>query len=311
MTLRLFVPRRCRRAGGWRRRGRERDRCSGRAAERHARDRAHRLARPLLAGADGRGRDAGGARRLRPGRCAGRRGLLDAIRADGAHTLRLGPTEDIPWLKRQTRLTFARCGIVDPLSLDDYRAHGGYRGSRNARCRSAPEAIVEEVTQSGLRGRGGAGFPTGIKWRTVAQTQAEQKYIVCNADEGDSGTFADRMIMEGDPFVLIEGMTIAGIAVGATQGLHLHAAPNIRTRLRPWKRAIDIARATAATWARSVAGQRQALRPRSARRRRRLCLRRRDLAARKPRRASAARSAPSRRCRRSRACSASRPSSTT
>jgi formate dehydrogenase iron-sulfur subunit len=135
----------------------------------------------------------------------------------GAHPLRHGIVEDIPWLKRQTRLTFARCGIIDPLSIADYRAHGGFRGLERA-LSLGPDAIIEEVVQSGLRGRGGAGFPTGIKWRTVAQTGAAQKYIVCNADEGDSGTFADRMIMEGDPFVLIEGMTIAGIAVGATKG---------------------------------------------------------------------------------------------
>jgi formate dehydrogenase iron-sulfur subunit len=144
-------------------------------------------------------------------------GLLRAILGDGTHPLRQGPTEDIPWLKRQTRLTFARCGVVDPRSLEDYRAHGGYRGLERALSLGA-DATIEEVVQSGLRGRGGAGFPTGIKWRTVAQTKGPQKYIVCNADEGDSGTFADRMIMEGDPFVLIEGMAIAGIAVGATKG---------------------------------------------------------------------------------------------
>ncbi len=143
--------------------------------------------------------------------------LLGAILGNGAHPLRLGPTEEIPWLKRQTRLTFARCGVVDPRSLEDYRAHGGCRSVQRA-LSLGPQAIVEEVVQSGLRGRGGAGFPTGIKWRTVAQTEAAQKYIICNADEGDSGTFADRMIMEGDPFVLIEGMAIAGIAVGATKG---------------------------------------------------------------------------------------------
>jgi formate dehydrogenase iron-sulfur subunit len=144
--------------------------------------------------------------------------VLKAVIANGGdHALRLGDPEDIPFLKNQTRLTFARCGIVDPRSLDDYRAYGGYKGlARALQIKAA--AVVEEVTQSGLRGRGGAGFPTGIKWKTVADTAAEQKYIVCNADEGDSGTFADRMIMEGDPFVLIEGMTIAGIAVGATQG---------------------------------------------------------------------------------------------
>jgi len=145
-------------------------------------------------------------------------GLLAADMLNGGnHALRLGRPEDIPFLKRQTRLTFARCGIVDPLSLDDYRAHGGYQGLEGA-LEMEPAAIVDEVTRSGLRGRGGAGFPTGIKWKTVLDTQAEQKYIVCNADEGDSGTFADRMIMEGDPFVLIEGMTIAGVATGATEG---------------------------------------------------------------------------------------------
>ena len=144
--------------------------------------------------------------------------LLDAGMLDGKpHPLRLGPAEEIGWFKRQTRLTFARCGVVDPLSLADYRAHGGGKGLERALSLGA-DAIIEEVLQSGLRGRGGAGFPTGIKWRTVAQTSGPQKYIVCNADEGDSGTFADRMIMEGDPFCLIEGMAIAGIATGATKG---------------------------------------------------------------------------------------------
>lgn len=145
-------------------------------------------------------------------------GLFDAgLPAGGFHPLRLGQPEDLPFLKRQTRLTFARCGIVDPLSLADYRAHGGYRGLERA-LSLGPAGIVDEVVKSGLRGRGGAGFPTGIKWKTVAETPAARKYIVCNADEGDSGTFADRMILEGDPFVLIEGMTIAGIAVGASKG---------------------------------------------------------------------------------------------
>jgi formate dehydrogenase iron-sulfur subunit len=143
--------------------------------------------------------------------------VLDAmIAGGGGHKLRIGVPEDHPFLKKQTRLTFARCGIVDPRSLDDYKAHSGYRGL--AKALANPAGIVEEITQSGLRGRGGAGFPTGIKWKTVADAKADRKYIVCNADEGDSGTFADRMIMEGDPFVLIEGMTIAGIAVGATKG---------------------------------------------------------------------------------------------
>jgi formate dehydrogenase iron-sulfur subunit len=129
----------------------------------------------------------------------------------------LGRAEDIPFLKRQTRFTFARCGVVDRLSLTDYRAHGGLRGLERT-LSLGPARIIEEVTQSGLRGRGGAGFPTGIKWKTTADAQAAQKYIVCNADEGDSGTYADRMLMEGDPFCLIEGMAVAGIAVGATRG---------------------------------------------------------------------------------------------
>ena len=145
-------------------------------------------------------------------------GLFDSeFLAAGDHPAALGPTEQIPYLAEQTRLTFARVGITDPLSLEDYRAHGGYEGLAKAVELDGAQ-IVEIVTESGLRGRGGAAFPTGIKWGTVLGTEADQKYVTCNADEGDSGTFADRMIMESDPFVLIEGMTIAGPAVGATQG---------------------------------------------------------------------------------------------
>src|SRR6185436_9128707 len=144
--------------------------------------------------------------------------LLDAGMLDGGkHPLSLGLIEDIPFFKKQTRLTFARVGIIDPRSLEDYKAHGGCKGLEKA-IAVGPEATVEEVVNSGLRGRGGAGFPTGIKWRTVAQTPPQQKYIVCNADEGDSGTYADRMIMEGDPLVLIEGLAIAALAVGASRG---------------------------------------------------------------------------------------------
>ncbi|WP_375691506.1 NADH-ubiquinone oxidoreductase-F iron-sulfur binding region domain-containing protein [Pseudooceanicola sp. LIPI14-2-Ac024] len=135
----------------------------------------------------------------------------------GNHPLALGPVEAIPFFAKQTRLTFARCGLTDPLSLSDYEAHGGFAGLRRA-LGMTDEAIVAEVTQSGLRGRGGAGFPTGIKWDTVRKAQADRKYIVCNADEGDSGTFADRMIMEGDPFCLVEGMVIAGLGTGAQKG---------------------------------------------------------------------------------------------
>ena len=144
--------------------------------------------------------------------------LLDAnLLHGGDHPLCLGLTEKIPYLAKQERLTFARMGITAPLSLADYEAHSGWLGLKKALSMNS-EAIVQEITESGLRGRGGAAFPAGIKWRTVLQAQAAQKYIVCNADEGDSGTFSDRMTMEGDPFMLIEGMAIAGIAVGATKG---------------------------------------------------------------------------------------------
>lgn len=161
-------------------------------------------------------------------------GLFDAGFLEGRpHALHLGLTEEIPELKSQQRLTFARVGVIDPVSVEDYVAHGGYAGLSRALSMS-PGEIVEAVTQSGLRGRGGAAFPTGIKWKTVLDQPPQQKYVTCNADEGDSGTFADRMLMEGDPLMLIEGMTIAGVAVGATQGYiylraeypHAHRALN-------------------------------------------------------------------------------------
>ncbi|MCF7987024.1 MAG: NADH-quinone oxidoreductase subunit NuoF [Methylovulum sp.] len=161
-------------------------------------------------------------------------GLFDAdFLHAGTHPLALGLTEELSYFKNQQRLTFARVGTTNPICLDDYLAHDGYRGLTNALAMTQTD-IVKAVTDSGLRGRGGAAFPTGIKWNTVLNTPSEQKYIICNADEGDSGTFSDRMIMEGDPFVLIEGMTIAGLAVGATQGYiylrveypHAHQALN-------------------------------------------------------------------------------------
>ncbi len=135
----------------------------------------------------------------------------------GEHPLRLGDPEQLPYLARQHRLTFFRCGVVDPVSVEDYRKHGGYRGLEAA-LKVGPAETVAQVKDSGLRGRGGAGFPAGIKWNTVMLAEADQKYVICNADEGDSGTFADRIMMEGDPFNLIEGMTIAAVSVGATRG---------------------------------------------------------------------------------------------
>jgi formate dehydrogenase iron-sulfur subunit len=164
--------------------------------------------------------------------------LFDAgFLAGGKHSLSLGLTEQIDYFKRQERLTFARIGLTDPLSVDDYQAHEGFAGLKAALA-LPPAEIVETVFTSGLRGRGGAAFPTGIKWRTVAGVEAKQKYIVCNADEGDSGTFSDRMVMEGDPLMLIEGMTIAGLAVGATQGYiycrseYPHAVQSLQLAIR-------------------------------------------------------------------------------
>ena len=157
----------------------------------------------------------------------------------GDHPLSLGHPNAIPYLARQTRLTFARCGVVDPLSPDDYVAHGGYVGLGRALAMEST-AIVDEVKASGLRGRGGAGFPTGIKWSTVQLADVDRKYIVCNADEGDSGTFADRMTMEGDPFSLIEGMTIAGMAVGATKGF-IYIRSEYPHAFRTMNRAVEAA----------------------------------------------------------------------
>ena len=155
--------------------------------------------------------------------------------------LSLGPVEDLPWMAAQSRLTFARVGVIDPVDYADYQVHGGLAGLRAA-IAAGPAAIVQSVTDSGLRGRGGAGFPTGIKWKTVAGAPGPQKYIVCNADEGDSGTFADRMLMEGDPFCMIEGMAIAGIAVGATQG-YIYIRSEYPDAIRAMNDAIAIARA--------------------------------------------------------------------
>ncbi|RUX76009.1 NADH-quinone oxidoreductase subunit NuoF [Mesorhizobium sp. M7A.F.Ca.US.006.04.2.1] len=167
--------------------------------------------------------------------------LFDSGFLTGGHHKRwLGAPDKIPFLAKQTRLTFARCGVTDPLSLESYKKHGGLNGLMNALALT-PAAIVAEVTESGLRGRGGAGFPTGIKWKTVLDTAGDRKYIVCNADEGDSGTFADRMIMEGDPFVLIEGMTIAGIATGATKGF-VYVRSEYPHAVAAMNKAVEIAR---------------------------------------------------------------------
>ena len=179
-------------------------------------------------------------------------GLLAAgMLQGGEHALRLGKPEEMPWLKKQARLTFERVGVIDPLDIVDYRAHGGFVGLKNAIAMS-DEEICKVVTDSGLRGRGGAGFPTGIKWTTVRKAVDELKYIVCNADEGDSGTFADRMSMEGDPFMLIEGMTIAALAVGASEG-YIYIRSEYPHAYKTVSRAIEIATADGALGA-SVLG---------------------------------------------------------
>jgi formate dehydrogenase iron-sulfur subunit len=157
-----------------------------------------------------------------------------------SHPKALGLVGELPWMRGQTRLTFARVGVIDPLSLDDYRAHGGLLGLGRAKGMTKA-AIVAEVTDSGLRGRGGAGFPTGIKWKTVSEAPGEQKYIVCNADEGDSATFADRMLMEGDPFTLIEGMAIAGLACGASKG-YVYIRSEYPVAIRVMEAAVAVAR---------------------------------------------------------------------
>ncbi|QXH34175.1 formate dehydrogenase beta subunit [Pseudomonas muyukensis] len=168
-------------------------------------------------------------------------GLLDALAGNAAgHPLALGPVEEMAYLKTQQRLLFARAGITRPLSLDDYQANGGFEGLRQASVLDADE-VVAAVLESGLRGRGGAAFPAGIKWRTVRQAPAGQKYVVCNADEGDSGTFADRMLMEGDPFLLIEGMIIAGLAVGANTG-YIYVRSEYPDAVRSLNEAILLAR---------------------------------------------------------------------
>jgi formate dehydrogenase iron-sulfur subunit len=167
--------------------------------------------------------------------------LFDAGWLEGKpHKLAIGLTENIPFLKKQQRFTFSRAGLFDPLDISEGWQRGLFVGLQRA-IEAGPEKTVEQVLASGLRGRGGAGFPTGLKWKTAAVAKAPQKYIVCNADEGDSGTFADRMVMEGDPFSLIEGMAIAGVAVGATKG-YLYIRSEYPDAIWMMDRAMEIAR---------------------------------------------------------------------
>lgn len=156
------------------------------------------------------------------------------------HKKYIGLVEEIDFLKKQERVTFANCGKYDPLSIDDYIKNGGLSGLKKA-LKFHQSQLIEVITKSGLRGRGGAGFPTGVKFKTVLDAEAEKKYIVCNADEGDSGTYADRMLMEGDPLLLIEGMVIAGITVGAKKG-YIYLRSEYPEAFKKLKQAITIAK---------------------------------------------------------------------
>ncbi len=168
-------------------------------------------------------------------------GMFDSGFVEGGeHEKRLGPIQEIPYLIQQDRWTLFRCGLIDPLSVENFRAAQGFNALEKAFA-EGPDAVLSAVVESGLRGRGGAGFPTGIKWRTVAETDADQKYIACNADEGDSGTFSDRLLMEGDPMCLIEGMAIAGFATGASKG-YIYLRSEYPLTQRILSRAIDAAR---------------------------------------------------------------------
>jgi formate dehydrogenase iron-sulfur subunit len=173
-------------------------------------------------------------------------GDVDAVLA-GTHPNRLGTVDALPFFASQQRFTFARCGVIDPLSLADYAAHGGWKGLEKARA-LPPKDVVAAVKDSGLRGRGGAGFPTGIKWQTMLDASATEKFIVCNADEGDSGTFADRMLMEGDPLCLIEGMAIAAHAVGAGTG-YIYIRSEYPFAIRTMEAAIERCRGIIAPFA--------------------------------------------------------------
>ncbi len=167
--------------------------------------------------------------------------LMTQDEPNNNHAKYLGPTEELRWLTQQQRLTFERVGVIDPLSIDAYKEHGGFQGLESA-LKMGAQGIIEAVKESGLRGRGGAAFPTGIKWQTVADAPSDKKFIVCNADEGDSGTFADRMLMESDPFCLIEGMIIAGLAVGADEG-YIYTRAEYPQAIETLEKAVELAEA--------------------------------------------------------------------
>ena len=126
---------------------------------------------------------------------------------------------EVGFYARQQRIVFRLNGILDPISLEDYIARDGYAAAAKAMCEMTPEQVIDEVREAGLRGRGGAGFPTGLKWGFCRKSDDSPKYIICNADEGDPGAFMDRSLLEGTPHAILDGMIIAGYAIGASRGL--------------------------------------------------------------------------------------------
>ena len=126
--------------------------------------------------------------------------------------------DNIDFYRPQMRLALRNCGVIDPENIDEYIAFDGYRALAKVLTEMTPEQVISEVLKSGLRGRGGAGFPTGKKWQFAAASKADQKYMICNADEGDPGAFMDRSVLEGDPHSVLEAMAIGGYAIGASEG---------------------------------------------------------------------------------------------
>ncbi len=142
----------------------------------------------------------------------------DLLYEDSLTNKKIPLYKDINFYKKQNRIVLKNCGLIDPEDIDDYIEHGGYKAFKKVLSEMTPEKVIEEVKASGLRGRGGAGFPTGLKWDFARKAPGDIKYIICNADEGDPGAFMDRSVLEGDPHSILEGMVIAGYAIGASEG---------------------------------------------------------------------------------------------
>ena len=147
------------------------------------------------------------------------RKVTDLLYLDPENKQHVADSKHMGFYKKQLRIALRNCGFINPEDIDEYISRGGYEAIAKVLGEMTPQQVIDEITKSGLRGRGGAGFPTGVKWGLCAKNQADQKYVICNADEGDPGAFMDRSIMEGDPNSIIEAMAICGYAIGATKGL--------------------------------------------------------------------------------------------